>query len=108
GCATADLREMNALAVDGVFELVLVLQAANNPQVCAEQPNRKIVLAVERQRRSCEDAADGSEWKPFDVRVLRRVLPNAEGLAGWLRFRIADRQRDDLVRRRQIPLEQNR
>ena len=103
----ADRRQMHALAVDGEFELMVVFEPAHDAQVRAEQPDREGVLAVERQRRLRENAADGADRQPFDVRVLRRVLADAERLPRRLRFGIADRQRGDLVGRRQIALEQH-
>ncbi len=104
----ADPGQMHALAVDRELELMRVFQAAHDAQIGAEQADAERVLAVERQRHVRENPAGRADRQSFDVRVLRRVLTDAEGLAGRLRFRIADRQRRDLVGRRQIALEQDR
>ena len=104
----ADRRQVHALAVDRELELMVVFEAAHDAEIGAEQSDPERVLAVERQRRLGQDPADGADRQPFDVRVLRRILANAEGLSRGLGFRIADRQRRDLVRRRQIALEQDR
>ena len=63
-------RQVDACAVNRVFELVLVFKAADDAKICAEQTDRKVVRAVERKRRPGHDAADGAHWQPFDMRVL--------------------------------------
>ncbi len=98
---------MHADAIDRVFELMLVLETADDAEVRAEQLDREVVSAVERERRLCEDAAHRADWQAFDVNVLRRVLTDAERLARRPAARVADRQRADLARRRQVPLEQH-
>ena len=65
------------------------------------------VLAVERQRRVREHAADRADRQPLDVPVLRRVLADAERLARHAALGIADGERADLAGGRQVALEQH-
>ena len=104
----AEGRQVNTRAVHTDLDLMLVLQPAHRTEIGPEQARLDHVLAFERQRDVCEHAADGSDRQPFDVTVLRCVLADAERFTPDAAFWIANGQRTDLSRCREIPLEQHR
>ena len=105
----ADMREVHALAVHRELDLVVgYSRPRTTPRFVRNRSNREGVLAVERQSGLGENAADGAERQAFDVRILRCVLTDSEGLAVRTSLGIADRQRRDFVGRRQISLQQHR
>ena len=76
----AHAERVHARAVHSVLDLVLVLEAARHAQVRAEHLHGELILGVERQRDLRENAADRADRLAFDVRVLRRVLTDAENV----------------------------
>jgi hypothetical protein len=103
----AERRQVHALTVHRDLELLLVLEAAHRAEVGAEQPDLELILAVERQRQVERLPADGADRHPFDVAILRRVLADAEHFAHRRQLGIAERERGDAFRRRQIAFEQH-
>ena len=83
-------------------------EAAHDVQVGAIELHLEGVLAVERERVTNLDAADGAERQAVEMLILREVLPNAVGVAAGRHARVADRQRADLLGRRQVALLQRR
>ena len=57
----ADRTEEHPLAVDGDFELVLVLEPANRLEIGARQRDVELVLGVERKRVAHPEATHGAE-----------------------------------------------
>ncbi len=99
--------EVHAPAVDAELELMRVLEAAHNAQVRPEHPGLEVVLRIERQRHLGQDAADGADGQPLDVRVLRCVLADPERLGRGSDVPSAHRERRDLAGRCEIALKQN-
>ncbi len=85
-----------------------ILEAAHRAQVGAEQLRLDHVLAVERQGRLRQHAADGPDRQPLDVPVLRSILANAEGLGGDANLGIADGERAHLAGGADVSLQQHR
>ena len=112
GCSdlgiAAERRQVDPRTVDRNLELVRILETPHRAQVRSEQLHLELVLAVERQRRVDQDAADGAERESFDVLILRRVLSHAEHFAGRRGGRIAKGERADAFRSVQITLEEHR
>ena len=98
---------MHTRAIDGDLELMRVFETAHRTEIGAEEARLDHVLAIERQRRVREHPADRADRQPFDVPVLRRILPHAERFARHAAVGIADRKRAHLSRSREIALEQH-
>jgi hypothetical protein len=99
---------VNAHPIDADLELVRLLEPAHGPQVGAEEPNLKLVLAIERQRALDRESTDRSQRQPLDVARLRRILADAVHVARRRQLRIADGEGGNAIRRREIALEEHR
>ena len=104
----ADGLEQHALAVDRDLELMLVLEPADRFEVGAKQRDFEFVFAVERKMCSHADAADGTERQAFEMLRLRLIAARRVRFRRRRRRRIAERERADAIRRREIALEQCR
>ena len=104
----AECRQQDTAAIDGDLELMRILEPAHRRGVGAVQLHLQPVLRVERNGRLNGQPAKRPERQAVDVNVLGRVLPHAEDLTGWLDPAIADGQRRNPSRGREIPLEQHR
>ena len=95
-----------ALTIDADFELVRLFETAHGTEVRAKESDLKLILAIDggvrsiANRRPCRAAA-------VDVARLRRI-PNTIDLARRRRLRIADGERGNAIRSREITLQQHR
>ena len=72
--------EEDALTVNRDLDLMRVLETADGLEVSAIQRQRELVLGVERERVVDDQAADRAKRQPFDVLILRTVLPDSIGI----------------------------
>ena len=105
---SADARQEYALAVDRDLDLVRLLEPADGAHVRVEQLHLDDVLAVERKVVLRHQAAAGAERQPFDVLDLRRVSFDAIDLGAGANRRVANGERADLRRRREVAFEERR
>ncbi len=99
---------MDPLAVDRELHVVRILEPAHDVQIRPIQLHLEGVLAVERKRMTNLNPADGAKRQAVEVLILRQILSNAVGLAARRDARVADRERADLLGRRQVALLQRR
>ena len=104
----AEIDQQHTAPVHGELGLVGQLEAAHRPEVRAKELGVDDVFAVERQRQPGETAAEGADRHAVDLRVLRAVLANDEGLVAGNGRRVAHRQRAQLSGRVQVALEEHR
>ena len=103
-----EIDQQHAAAVHGELGLVGQLETAHGAEVRAKELGVDDVLAVERQGHPGQPAAEGADRHAVDLRVLRAVLPDDEGLVAGHDGRVAHRQRAQLPGRVQVALEQHR
>ena len=102
-------KQMHALAVDGDLDLVLVLEAAHDAEVGAEQLDRRAMYSPSSGSVTCArmpptvPSGRPSMCASCDASCRMRNVSLAGPMSG-----IADRQRADLARRVQVALEQHR
>ena len=101
-------EEMYPLSIDGVFDLVLVLETACHSQVGAEHTDGEDVIRIQRSRKIRQDSTYGADRHAFKMDVLRGVLPNTIRFAAWRNVHVPNGQRTDSSCRVHITLEQHR
>ena len=103
-----DGERRQALAVQQHLQFVRLAEALDLLVAVPRQPDLDVVLAVLREGVRDQDAAARPQGQPVDVSFLRQVRPDAEGVAVGERRRPADRQPADLLRRRDVAVQQRR
>ena len=104
----ADLEQLQALAVEGDFELlVFAVAAEQGAHGGADYLEGNGILAVGREIMMDQHSAAGSEGQAFDVIFLRVVLANVIHLAGGSGV-VAEREAADLRGGGDVGLHQRR
>ena len=100
-------EEVYSLSVDGVLDLVLVLQAARHTQVGAEHANREDVIGIQGGGKLREDSSNSSYRHLFQMDILRGVLPNTIGFTARRNVHVPHGQRTDSSSGVHIALQQH-
>ena len=96
------------LAIQQHLQLVRLAQALDMLVAIARQPDLDVVLAVLRERVGNQRPAARPERQPVDVILLREIRPDADRVAAGRSARPAHRQPADLLRRRDVAIQQRR
>ena len=78
----AEFAEMDALAINGDFQLMGIFESAHGSEIGPEVADGDGVFAVERKIEFCKRPADCSQRQSFNVPVLRSILPDSNRVAG--------------------------
>ena len=105
---SSDRRRVHPPSVDGDFDVVGMLEAAQVAEVGPIQLDLEGVLAVERKHVADQQPADRTQRQSLEMPVLRKILTDPVGVAGRTFAGIANRQRADFFRGGQIALLQRR
>ena len=101
-------EELDALAVERELELVRIVEPFYVRVAIASEAYLDFVLGIQRKVVMHQRPASRPERQLVEVGLLRQVRRQHEGVAAGRLYRAANCQMADLLRRREIPVEQRR